>query len=75
MMNTVVTSLCAITLLVGVARASWVDFEPLTGQYDPYQSFWLLTRYHVTNERAKVKTESRASTEQEAAAGADKPRR
>ena len=37
--------------------------EPLTGQYDPYQSFWLLKRYHVTNERVTVKTESRASTE------------
>jgi len=50
-------------------------FEPLTGQYDPYQSFWLLERYHVTKERVKVKTNLRASTEQGAPADADKPRR
>lgn len=42
-------------------------YEPVTGQYDTYDSFWLLEGYHIVNER--VKKDEAASPDDQNEAG------
>jgi hypothetical protein len=48
------------TYLIFLKKNEIGQYEPLTGQYDPYQSFWLLDRYHITKERDKAKKISKS---------------
>ena len=50
-------------------------YEPLTGQYDPGGSFFVLMKYHETREEGAAVGKANATAEQNIPADADQPRR